>query len=254
MHIITTSNHKGGCGKTTTAVNLSAGLALKGHPTLLIDLDPQGASTVGLGIDKSALSSQMTDVFLGKVSLAPVIATTGRPDLWLAPCSLNLAIAEAHLAGQPGREFVIREQLTKLASTCTDLPEYVVIDTPPNLGILTLNGLVAADTIVIPLQCEYYALEGVDQLEVMLGLIETRFGRNPSVRALLTMFNASTSQSKRVAEQAKTRFGSKHFTTKIPRNVKLSEAPEFGKSIFEHAPESSGAKAYADLVNEVIAS
>lgn len=256
MHILTISNHKGGCGKTTTAVNLAAGLAKAGHPTLVLDLDPQGAATVGLGIDPSAGAVHLRDVFTSRdpVSLGSAIVPTGTPNLWVAPCDLSLTVAETHLAGQPGREMVIRERLAALAATCADIPDFVVVDTPPNLGVLTLNGLVAADTVIIPIQSEYFALEGVGQLEVMLQLIQTRFERAPSVRALLTMVDARTSQSRRVTEMVRTRFGHSLYTTAIPRNVRLSEAPEAGQCIFDFAPDSTGAKAYAALVQEVLSS
>jgi chromosome partitioning protein len=254
MHIVTVSNHKGGCGKTTTAVNLAAGLAACGRSTLLIDLDPQGAATVGLGIDPGTVAVPLRDVFTSTdpVSLSGALAPTGKPNLWLAPCDMTLALVETHLAGQPGREVVLRERLTALAAACTDVPDFVVVDTPPNLGVLTLNGLVAADTVIVPIQCEYYALEGVGQLEVMLRLIQTRFGRAPAVRTLLTMSDVRTTQSRRISVLARERFGAALYSTVIPRNVKLAEAPEAGKCIFEHAPDSAGAKAYAALVQEFL--
>lgn len=252
MKTLTVSNHKGGCGKTTTAVNIAAGLALKGHRTLLIDLDPQGAATVGLGLDKSTLGLQMTDVFLERAQLAEVIRPCACSNLSVAPSNLNLASAEAHLAGQPGKEFVIKEQIGALAGKGLSF-EYIVMDTPPNLGTLTLNGLVGSDLVLIPIQCEYYALEGVGQLEAILTLIQQRFGRNPGVRALLTMYDTRLSLAKEVAQLARDHFGDSLISIPIPRNVKLAEAPAQGKSVFEYAPTSAGAQAYLTVIDEVIA-
>jgi len=253
MEVITISNHKGGCGKTTTAVNLAAYLAIQGYRTVLMDLDPQGAATIGCGISKKELSIQMLDVFLGRAPLVEVIKPSTISKLNIAPCNLNLVSAEAHLAGQPGKEFVIKEQLDLLEASKEPKTkyDYVVIDTPPNMGTLTLNGLVAADSVIIPIQCEYYALEGVEQLEFVLQLLGKRFGRKPKVHVLLTMFDARTNLSREVVHDVTQHFQEKVFVTMIPRNVKLAEAPANGLCIHQHAPTSPGAQAYAAFAKEV---
>jgi chromosome partitioning protein len=248
MRVLTVGNHKGGCGKTTTATNMAAYLAMSGKKVLLIDLDPQGAATLGLGIDKKTLGKQMYDVMRGGAALLDIAHPTEIPGLDVAPCDLKLITIEHELDAQPGREFVLKERLDGLNNKY----DFVVIDTPPNLSILTLNGLIACDELIIPVQCEYYALEGVDQLQVTLSILKNRLSREPKVRVVLTMFDARTKLSKEVAENVREYFQDKVFTTVIPRSIKLAEAPSHGKPIPLHAPDSSGAIAYKSLTDEVL--
>lgn len=248
MRVLTVGNHKGGCGKTTTSTNIAAYLAVNGKKVLLIDLDPQGAATLGLGIDKKTLGRQMYDVMHGGVALLDIAHSTETPGLEVAPCDLKLITIEHEIDAQPGREFVLKERLEGLSNKY----DYVVIDTPPNLSLLTLNGLIACDELIIPVQCEYYALEGVDQLQVTLSILKNRLGRDPKIRVLLTMFDARTKLSKEVAENVREYFHEKVFATVIPRSIKLAEAPSHGKPIHLHAPDSPGALAYKALTEEVL--
>ena len=248
MRVLTVGNHKGGCGKTTTSTNMAAYLAMSGKRVLLIDLDPQGAATLGLGIDKKTLNKQMYDVMRGGAALLDIALPTEIPGLDVAPCDLKLITIEHELDAQPGREFVLKERLDGLNNKY----DFVVIDTPPNLSILTLNGLIACDELIIPVQCEYYALEGVDQLQVTLSILKNRLSREPKVRVVLTMFDARTKLSKEVAENVREYFQEKVFTTVIPRSIKLAEAPSHGKPIPLHAPDSTGAIAYKSLTDEVL--
>lgn len=248
MKVLTVGNHKGGCGKTTTATNMAAYLALSGKKVLLIDLDPQGAATLGLGIDKKTLDKQMYDVMRGGAALLDIARLTEIPGLDVAPCDLKLITIEHELDAQPGREFVLKERLEGLGEKY----DYVVIDTPPNLSILTLNGLIACDELIIPVQCEYYALEGVDQLQVTLNILRSRLNRDPKIRVVLTMFDARTKLSKEVAENVRDYFKDRVFSTVIPRSIKLAEAPSHGKPIHLHAPDSTGAIAYKSLTEEVL--
>jgi len=248
MRVLTVGNHKGGCGKTTTSTNMAAYLAMSGKRVLLIDLDPQGAATLGLGIDKKTLNKQMYDVMRGGAALLDIALPTEIPGLDVAPCDLKLITIEHELDAQPGREFVLKERLEGLNNKY----DFVVIDTPPNLSILTLNGLIACDELIIPVQCEYYALEGVDQLQVTLSILKNRLSREPKVRVVLTMFDARTKLSKEVAENVREYFQEKVFTTVIPRSIKLAEAPSHGKPIPLHAPDSTGAIAYKSLTDEVL--
>jgi chromosome partitioning protein len=249
MKVLTIGNHKGGCGKTTTASNVAAYLALSGKNVLLIDLDPQGAATLGLGIDKKTLKLQMYDVMRGETTLKDVVRPTEIPGLEVAPCDLKLITIEHELATQPGREFILKERIENIDNTKYD---YIVIDTPPNLSILTLNSLIACDELIIPVQCEYYALEGVDQLQVTLNILKNRLGRDPKIRVVLTMFDARTKLSKEVAENVRDFFKDNVFKTVIPRSIKLAEAPSHGKPIHLHAPDSPGALAYKALTEEVL--
>jgi chromosome partitioning protein len=227
---------------------MAAYLAKSGKKVLLIDLDPQGAATLGLGIDKKTLGKQMYDVMRGGAALLDIAHPTEIPGLDVAPCDLKLITIEHELDAQPGREFVLKERLDGLNNKY----DFVVIDTPPNLSILTLNGLIACDELIIPVQCEYYALEGVDQLQVTLSILKNRLSREPKVRVVLTMFDARTKLSKEVAENVREYFQDKVFTTVIPRSIKLAEAPSHGKPIPLHAPDSSGAIAYKSLTDEVL--
>ncbi|HUS26824.1 MAG TPA: ParA family protein [Nevskiaceae bacterium] len=244
--VIAVINQKGGVGKTTSAVNLAAQLASSGRPVLLADLDPQGNATSGLGLQKETLEPTSYELLFGQTTLDQAVHETNRPGLYILPANANLAAAEVELVGTPNREFCLREAFKP--STY----EYVIIDCPPALGLLTINGLTAATDILIPVQSEYYALEGLGQL--LSTVQRVRQGINPSLDLLgvvLTMYDKRTSLSEQVMQELKGHFGDKLFKTVIPRNVRLAEAPSFGKTIFEHDRWSKGARAYKQLAKEV---
>ncbi len=248
MEVISVANQKGGCGKTTTAVNLSAYLAQKGRRTLLIDLDPQGAATTSLGVKKRKLDKTIYNVMVDDLELAEIIITEVAPGLDIAPANMNLSAAEQGLVSQPGRETIIKMKLKALNGY-----DYILIDTPPSLGILTLNSLVACNTLIIPVQTEYFAMEGMSQLLKIIKMVEERLlGSSIKRRYLLTMYDARTNLSKEVAEQVRGHFKDEVYKTIIPRSVKLAEAPSHGKPISLHEPDSPGALAYEQLANEVI--
>ncbi len=246
--IISIINQKGGVGKTTTAVNLAAELADKGHKTLLIDEDAQGNSTSGLSKDVK-FGKDLYDVLLDDADAKEAAVKTAVKKLWLLPSSIDLAGAEIEIAGLPEREFLLRKKLAAIK----DSYDYILIDCPPSLGLLTLNALVASDSIIIPIQAEFYALEGLSQLVKTVQVVSRKL--NPSLHILgilLTMFDGRTNLSLQVAEEVKKYFGSKVFRTVIPRTVKLSEAPSFGEPILTYAPKSKGAEAYKKLSREVV--
>lgn len=244
--IIAVTNQKGGVGKTTTAVNLAAYLAGSNTSVLLLDLDPQGNATSGLGLAKESLEPTTYEVLLGQASLDQAVTSTDRPGLYLLPANGTLAAAEVELVGSEHREYRLKEAL-KVAAF-----DYIIIDCPPALGLLTINALTAADTILIPVQSEYYALEGLGQL--LATVQRVRQGLNPSLDLLgvvLTMYDKRTSLSDQVKAELVKHFGDKLFKTTIPRNVRLAEAPSFGKTIAEHDRWSKGARAYKQFAKEV---
>ncbi len=248
--IIAVANQKGGVGKTTTAVNLAAALALCGKKTLLADIDPQGHATVSCGIGKKELAATVYDVLIGGAKAADAIICTeeGRPDL--LPATVDLAGAELELAGLEKRDSRLRDALNLIRGDY----DYIIIDSPPALGLLNLNGLVAADAVLVPLQTEFFALDGLSQLMATIRLV--RRGANPSLDlegVLLTMYNSQLNLTNQVAAEVKKFFPRKVFKTVIPRTVRLSEAPGFGKNIFEYDRNSKGALAYMELAKEIIA-
>jgi chromosome partitioning protein len=241
-------NQKGGVGKSTTAVNLGASLAILGKSVLLVDIDPQGNSTSGLGIDKRALERDIYGVLLSDVPIADVIVSTGVPHLDLVPATIGLAGAEIELVSTLSRETRLRRALASV----NEKYDYVLIDCPPSLGLLTLNALTAATEVLIPVQAEYYALEGLSQLTNVVGRI--REALNPGLYisgVLVTMFDGRTRLATEVLDEVHAHFPRQVYRTQIPRNIRLSEAPSFGKPVALFDVKSRGAQAYLALAREV---
>jgi chromosome partitioning protein len=248
-HIIAVTNQKGGVGKTTTAVNLSACLAAAGKRTLLIDLDPQGNATSGLGINKERLEGNLYDCIIEKVPMTEVLQKTAVKKLHIVPATMDLAGAAVELVNMEGRETILRQVLQAIR----DMYEFIVIDCPPSLGLLTINALVASDSVIIPVQCEFYALEGLAQLMQTVEMVRDSMNKNLRLLGLvLTMFDGRTNLSIQVTEEVKKYFSGQVFNTIIPRNVRLGEAPSHGEPITTYDPHSRGAEVYKKLAREVI--
>ena len=244
--VLAVVNQKGGVGKTTTTINMAAQLATAETPVLLIDLDPQGNATSGLGFDREILAVSSYDVLCRETLLADGVAETRVPGLFLLPANANLAGAEVDLVSMQRREFQLKEALKNASFS------YIIIDCPPSLGLLTVNALTVATGVLIPVQAEYYALEGLSQL--LATVQRVRQTLNPTLSLLgivITMFDKRTSLSEQVLGEIKNYFGDKLFKTIIPRNVRLAEAPSYGQTIFEHDKWSKGARAYKQLAKEV---
>lgn len=245
---IACANQKGGVGKTTTVVNLGSFLALAGERTLIVDLDPQGNATSGLGLDRHSIERSVYDAVIDGTNLRDLTIEGPIPGLDVVPSAIALAGAEIELAPVEGRE----RRLARLLSEISADYDYLFIDCPPSLGLLTVNALTAADSVLVPLQCEYYALEGLSQLLATLDLVRDHLNPGLTIKGvILTMFDGRTRLSADVADEVRRHLGDKVFDTIIPRNIRLSEAPSHGLPISRYAPESAGATAYAALATEL---
>jgi chromosome partitioning protein len=246
--VIAVANQKGGVGKTTTAVNISTILAKKGRKVILIDGDPQGNATSGLGIDKNVENS-LYDVLVSEVDINQTLQDTCVKTLKLCPSNVNLAGAEVELVNLMSREQRLKEKVDEIK----DEYDYIIIDCPPSLGLITLNAFTAADSVLIPVQCEYYALEGLGQLINTINLVKKHLNKNLAIEgAVLTMYDMRTNLSNQVVREVKRYFDDKVYKTVIPRNIKLSEAPSFGMPITLYDPNSKGARCYEKLAREII--
>jgi len=247
--ILAITNQKGGVGKTTTSVNLGASLASMGKKVLLVDIDPQGNTTSGVGVNKADVAHCIYDVIINDVHPNDATADTNLPNLKIIPATIQLAGAEIELVPTISREVRLKKSLHLVKH----LYDYILIDCPPSLGILTINSLTAADAVIIPIQCEYYALEGLSQLLNTVRLVQKHLNTSLQIEGvLLTMFDARTNLGIQVIEEVKKYFQQKVYQTVIPRNVRLSEAPSYGESIITYDPRSKGAEVYLELAKEVI--
>ena len=247
--IIAIANQKGGVGKTTTSINLSSCIAEKGKRVLVIDIDPQGNTTSGYGIEKNQLDNTIYELILGDCSIEDCILKEVYPNISVLPSNVNLAAAEIELIGVEKKEYILKNEVDWVK----DRYDFIIIDCPPSLGLLNTNALTAADSVMIPVQCEYYALEGVTQLLLTIRLVQQLFNHDLVIEGVvLTMFDARTKLSVEVQQEVRTHFKDRVYRSYIPRNIKLSEAPSRGLSIFEYDVRCEGAKAYAGLANEVV--
>ena len=247
--IISVSNQKGGVGKTTTTINLAAFLAEKGRRVLIIDIDPQANAGYGLGINVDEMNTTVYEVLLGEITLQQAIFKTGIDNLYLVPSNIHLSGAQVDLLEREGKEFIIKKAIQPIR----DDFDFIFIDCPPSLGILTLNSLVAADSVMIPLQCEYYALEGLSQLLRIISMVQEKLNRNLRIEGVvLTMFDSRTNLSQQVVSDVQEFFKEKVFSSIIPRNVRLSEAPSFGKPIGHYDRGCVGSERYERLAEEVL--
>lgn len=248
-HVIAVVNQKGGVGKTTTAVNLSASLAVAEKKCLLVDCDPQGNATTGLGLNRTELEKGVYDLLISAIPLEEAVTTTGLPGLDLLAATPNLIGAEVEIVSMAEREYLLKKALAPSRRGY----DFILLDCPPSLGFLTINALAASDSVLVPLQCEYYALEGITQLLKTIKAVKQ--GLNPSLHIagiLLTMFDSRNNLSLQVAEEARTHFGDTVFRTIIPRNVRLSESPSHGKPAILYDIKSTGAQSYLALAKELI--
>ena len=248
--IFAVANQKGGVGKTTTAVNVSAAVARLGKRVLLVDIDPQGNSTTGLGIDKSKVETCMYDVLLKDATVREALQDTSVANLMLLPATLNLAGAELELVSVLSREQRLKSALAAVAHEF----DFIIIDCPPSLGLLTLNALTAADALLIPVQAEYFALEGLGQLTRVIELVRAHLNPTLGIHGVVvTMFDGRTNLARQVVDEVERHFPNLVFATRIPRNIRVSEAPSYGAPITEFDSRSAGALAYAALAQEVLA-
>lgn len=247
--IIAIANQKGGVGKTTTSINLSASLATKGKKVLVIDTDPQGNTTSGFGIDKNDLEYTIYELILGDCSIRDCIIPDVIPNVSIVPSNVNLAAAEIELIGVDKKEYILKNEVDYIKNNY----DYIIIDCPPSLNMLTINSMTTANSVMVPIQCEYYALEGLSQLIHTINLVKERL--NPDLDmdgVVFTMYDSRTNLSMQVVENVKQNLNQHVYKTLIPRNIRLAEAPSYGKPINLYDPKSAGAEAYMDLAEEVI--
>ncbi len=247
--IIAVANQKGGVGKTTTAINLAACLAVKGKKVLLIDMDPQGNTTSGLGIDKTELENSIYDLMIGESSIRDCIIENVFEDMDMIPTNVDLAAAEIELIGVERKEYILKDEIDFIKNKY----DYIIIDCPPALSMLTINAMTTADSVIVPIQCEYYALEGLSQLIHTINLVSERL--NPQLKiegVVFTMYDSRTNLSLQVVENVRNNMGKNVYDSIIPRNIRLAEAPSYGMPIIQYDPKSSGAEAYMALAAEVI--
>lgn len=247
--IIAIANQKGGVGKTTTAINLSACLAEKGKKVLSIDMDPQGNMTSGLGVDKNNVEKTVYDLIIGEGQIEEIICKDVLENLDVLPTNIDLSAAEIELIGIENKEYIIKNEVEKVK----DNYDFIIIDCPPSLSMLTINAMTTADSVLVPIQCEYYALEGLSQLIHTIELVKERLNSNLEIEGVVfTMYDARTNLSLQVVENVKDNLNQNIYKTIIPRNIRLAEAPSYGMPINQYDPKSSGAESYRLLADEVI--
>lgn len=247
--IIAIANQKGGVGKTTTAINLSACLAEKGKKVLAIDMDPQGNMTSGLGVDKDSVEKTVYDLIIGEAQIEEIICKEVLENLDVLPTNIDLSAAEIELIGIENKEYIIKNEVEKVKENY----DFIIIDCPPSLSMLTINAITTADSVLVPIQCEYYALEGLSQLIHTIELVKERLNSNLEIEGVVfTMYDARTNLSLQVVENVKDNLNQNIYKTIIPRNIRLAEAPSYGMPINQYDPKSSGAESYRLLADEVI--
>ncbi len=247
--IIAIANQKGGVGKTTTSINLAASLSIKGKKVLVIDTDPQGNTTSGFGIDKNDLDNTIYELILGECSIRDCIIQDQESKVSIVPSNVNLAAAEIELIGVDKKEYILKNEVDYIRNSY----DYILIDCPPSLNMLTINAMTTADSVIVPIQCEYYALEGLSQLIHTINLVKERLNPDLDMEGVVfTMYDSRTNLSMQVVENVKQNLKQHVYKTLIPRNIRLAEAPSYGKPINLYDPKSAGAEAYMDLAEEVI--